>query len=231
MAKGNNVAKSEGIKPGTFDGPEWEKLRARLDAPLPDDFKKRSMDPVGFWIPKIPNGKNGFLPIRCIIQSAKLLDAKLDKSKPSVLLIAELTAPAPLSVKEENIDDDMEIIDAEKGDILIGKKGDIVGIWGKPGMRDVIPLGGVEVSIQMNPESKWKKIKDRPSKMVTFDIRSAKVGTKIPIISDQRKESKDVRPWIQESTTSMPTGSDDTDFDPSKFDPIDDGADPAADRL
>ena len=217
-------------KPGTFDGPEWEKLRARLDAPLPDDFKKRSSDPIGFWIPKIPNGKGGYLPVRCIIQSAKLLDAKLDPKRSSVLLIAELTAPAPLSVKEENIDDEMDVIDAEKGEIVIGKKGDLIGIWGKPGMKDIIPLCGVEVSIQVNPEHKWKPIKDRPSKMVTFDIRSAKIGTRIPIIADQRKESRDHRPWIEEPNSTTATNDKvqyGTDFDPSKFD----DTDPAADRL
>jgi len=73
------------------------------------------------------------------------------------------------------------------------KKGEMVGLWLKSGMRSIKKFGGLKVLVQYEGE---KKLKNRPAahnpmKVFAFDIEQGKQGTDIPIIEDNRKDSRD----------------------------------------
>jgi len=158
-------------------------LEGMLDNPKakiqrPEGFTKRSSDIVGIWDPD-----QG--PIRCIPRHAKLSDSKkFDKTKPSIFIFAELTAPCELRVKSEDEDDET--------DLITGEPGDLVGIWGKPGMRDIANLCNVEVFMFQDGEKDIGK----GNPMKVYDISSARIGTLIPISSDTRDKSAHVETFL-----------------------------------
>ena len=144
---------------------------------LPEGYQKRSGDVVGFHDPE----KQG--PIHGIPRGCKLSDSDLDESKSSCFVIFELLDPCKVT---EGSGDEKEEKDA--------KKGDMVGVWMKGGMRGLRNLCGVPVFMVHTGE---KKLKGRPaahSAMKTYDFHvpaaRANKGTTIPVIEDSRKRSK-----------------------------------------
>jgi hypothetical protein len=167
---------------------QFAALKAQLDA-APEGFITQSDDVVGYWNPEEA-------PIRCIPRTAKLFDGNIEKSKPSILLIVQLTAPCVVNLKKEEGE-----VEGEK---FIAKIGDMVGIWGKPGMRAIRDLCGVEVWMRMSGE----KDTGKPNPMKLFDVKAQGKGTRIVISDDTRKESKGVKTWMDGA--SMPkSGADD----------------------
>ncbi len=72
------------------------------------------------------------------------------------------------------------------------KAGEMVGLWLKSGMKTIRNLGGLKVLVQYVGE---KKLKNRPAahnpmKVFEFDVGPGK-GTEIPVIEDNRKDSRD----------------------------------------
>lgn len=144
-----------------------------------EGLRKDSGDVIGFRDPE----KQG--PIYGIPRACKASDSKLDDSKPSVFVIFELL-------------EDCKVTDgsAEDGKEVDAKKGDMVGVWVKGGMRNLRDMCGLNVLMQYTGVKKLKgrPEKQDPMKVYVFDTnRSAKnPGGTIPLIEDNRKTSRNV---------------------------------------
>lgn len=141
-----------------------------------EGLRKNSGDVIGFRDPETQGAIYG------IPRAAKASDSKLDSTKPSVFVIFELLEDC--KVTEGSADDAKEVQ---------ARKGDMVGVWVKGGMRSLRNMGGLKVLMQYTGE---KKLKDRPAaqspmKVYQFDTDRT-VGSPIPIIEDNRKDSRNV---------------------------------------
>ncbi len=138
-------------------------------------------------------------------RGAKLNDSALDKSKPSCFVIFELLEPCGAT---EGAGDEATTVKALKGDM--------VGVWIKGGMRNIKNMCGLPVLMQFTGE---KKLKGKPAAfnpMKTFQLDVGKgVGTLIPIIEDNRKDSRDVPTFLDPKkvgTKPREPGDDTDDF-------------------
>lgn len=173
--------------------------------------KIRTSDIVGVWDPEISG------PIVCIPHHAVVGDGKkFDKAKPSCLIFAELVRPIKVSTSRE---------DSEEKTFVDAQVGELVGIWAKPGMKDIRGLCGVAVVMARDP-SKDKDV-DKGNDMKGFRVASKATGTMIPLTEDRREKSKGVRCILDPSSygeKSSPTNgskaldkldeTDNSDFDP-----------------
>jgi hypothetical protein len=170
-----------------------------------EGLRKNSGDVVGFRDPE----KQG--AIYGIPRAAKASDSKLDTTKPSVFVIFELLEDC--KVTEGSAEDAQEIQ---------ARKGDMVGVWVKGGMRSLKNMGGLKVLMQYTGE---KKLKDRPSaqspmKVYQFDTDRT-VGSPIPIIEDNRKDSRNVvNNWLP-AAKGAPVSSSPRQREPGEDDDFD----------
>lgn len=161
---------------------------------IPQGYKKRGVDVVGFW-----NPDKG--PIHCIPRAAKLFDGNIDKSKPSTLLIVELVEACE-AVFSKDEDDDAEQVPTAKGDV--------VGVWAKPGMAAIKTLAGEPTIIQYdrNPDGtvKTKAMKKKGmNAMKCFEVLSARNPMKpIRVLEDTRVESAHVNTLLAPAKRSRP---------------------------
>lgn len=159
-----------------------------------EGYKKRGIDVVGFWNPELGE-------IHCIPRAAKLFDSQLNKSRPSTLLIVELVDPcSAITAKDEDGD----------SETVATKKGDLVGIWGKPGMAAIKTLCGEPTLIEYdkNPDGtiKVKAMKQKGmNAMKLFSVSSAKNPMRvIPVVEDARRESAHVNTLLAGAKSSKP---------------------------
>jgi len=150
---------------------------------VPQGFEERTSDIVGVWDPD--KGPIFFVPSHAAVGDGK----KFDKTKPSLLIFGKLTADCALKVKARDEDED-----GASGTVQ-GKAGDLVGVWAKPGMKDIATLCGVEVFLTVDPS------KDRDTgkgkKMKGYRVASKdEPNTLIPIRSDRRDLSKGTRCFL-----------------------------------
>lgn len=104
-----------------------------------------------------------------------------------MFIIFELIDPAKVSTK----DGDQEVE-------LTASKGEMVGVWFKPGMKGLRTLAGCKVWMAFTGEKNIGK----PSPMKTYDIRSPdKGGSMIPILEDNREYSRSVKTVLDASMT------------------------------
>lgn len=169
----------------------YEDLTKVLDQ-APEGFQKQSGDAKAFWDPDLCN-------ILCIPRAAKLFDGNQDPKKPSMLIIVELSARTPLRLAKEK-----GAPKEDKGEVIICNPGDMVGIWGKPGMRDIRDLCGIKTWVHKMPE-RLDVGKGQP--MVQYDVRGPKRGTRIPIIEDLRKESRGVATFLDVAIAPKASGA------------------------
>lgn len=141
----------------------------------PKGYEKKNSDVSGYW-----EEESG--PIHFIPRSAKLLDGNIDKKKPSIIIVGELV--------------ERTIVAAKDKDPWEAQVGEIVGVWYKPGMRDIAQCAGLRTWLDQdlddNDVQKTKKMKvGNPMKL--YVVQSA-AGTarRIPITEDTRKESRNV---------------------------------------
>jgi len=115
-----------------------------------------------------------------IPRAAKLSDNGQDLKKPSCFVIFE--ALEDMKVTEGTGDEAQEIL---------AKKGDMVGLWLKGGMRQIRNLCGIPVEIHYGGEKKLKgrPAAQKPMQVYNFDLGEGK-GTPIPVIEDNRKQSR-----------------------------------------
>lgn len=122
-------------------------------------------------------------PIFGIPRAAKHSDNKQDKKKPSTFVIFELI----------ELQGDPTVLTSD-GEKVTPKPGDMVGVWTKGGMLSLRNTCGKKVWIS------YEGTKDigKASPMKVYDIQAESGGTLIPVISDNRKESRDEPTFLDE---------------------------------
>lgn len=172
--------------------PEAEKP-ATSTASLPQGYLSAATDAIGFFDPDLradgnDKGKGKGFPIHFVPSHVVLADSQIEKQKPSALVFGRLIDPC------EAIRDGAGDGEVSKRALIPTKRGDVIAIWFSAGMRDLAMLGGAKVFMVQEDESKWKKIKGKPSKMKTFELGHdpTRPGTKLQVREDRRNESAGV---------------------------------------
>ncbi len=146
-----------------------------------EGLRKNSGDVVGFRDPELQG------PIYGIPRGAKASDSKLDSTKPSVFVIFELLEDCKVTAGTK--EDSKEIT---------AKAGDMVGVWVKSGMRSLRNMCGLKVLMQYTGVMKLpnRPASQDPMKMYQCDTDRV-TGNPIPIIEDNRKDSRNVvNSWL-----------------------------------
>lgn len=137
-----------------------------------EGFDEVTLDLLGFYDFKDAEDNIFFVPIDVL-----LMDGNIKKEVPAALIRARLTKPCKVktAVKEGK-----EIIQANKGDLI--------GIWYKPGMKAIANCAGVEC--QMYQAGSMDT--GMPTEMLIFKIakKHGAEGKKLVIAEDRRDKSK-----------------------------------------
>lgn len=157
--------------------------------PIPEGYKKRTTELVGFW--------SMAKPLHFVPKFARVFDSDIEPSKPSILIIGDAVG--------ENL-----IVDRE-GKELMSTDHQPIGVWYKPGMAAVKDLAGVKVFMYPTGEQNTGK----PNPMKTFDVLSKADGQTLFITEDFRKKSSFVTlpfPIKGKENHSAKGADDDEDF-------------------
>lgn len=148
----------------------------------PKGYTRQSSNAVGFW------SDDGKTDILFVPKGVKLMDGTAKgggKEKPSIMIVGELKAPAPLQNKDESF----------TGDI-----GDIVGVYYKPGMgREMAICYGIETWIApLYDQATGERVLQNTGKgqpMKVYDVRFSKKleGKRVPVLEDARVASRHVK--------------------------------------
>lgn len=138
--------------------------------------------------------------------SVKMFDGNMDASKPGILIIGKLDAPALVYLKEGD-DDESERVYRK------AEKGEPVGVWFKPDLRKMRDKCGVSVYIKKVGE----KDTGKPNPMTVFKVVAPVGGSRIPVTEDARVKSKHVKTPFDVITVGRKPVNDDTDFNPEDF--------------
>jgi hypothetical protein len=157
-----------------------EPVKTKKGAP-PVGYAQKTDDVVGFA------DLEKYGPLHGIPRGAKLSDGGIDPEKPSSFIIFELLEDCEVNAK-----------DGETDIVVPAKKGEMVGLWTKPGMKGLRSLCGCKVWIAY----KGQKNIGKPSPMKVYDIRSPdKGGATIPIIEDNRDKSRAEKTFLDSRLT------------------------------
>ena len=145
-----------------------------LTAALPEgtaDYEDKTEDMVGYW-----NEDAG--PVHCIPRYAVLFDNKVEPRNASILIFATLLDPANLLKKED-----------DEKTAFVGKPGDQIGIFAKPGMRRIAKLRDCKCLIQRDPTK--DKDTGKPELMKYFKVTNPKNSPEkaLQVMDDRRKQS------------------------------------------
>ncbi len=150
---------------------EESKTRRRA---APKGYQKKNTDVAGYW--------SEDEPIHFIPRSVKLMDGNQMASRPSIIIVGELVEQTVLFKKDV--------------DPWMGSSGDVVGIWYKPGMKDIALSAGLKTWLDKDLDEngiqrtvKMKKAGRNPMKCYVVQSAPGK-ETRIPIGEDTRKESR-----------------------------------------
>jgi hypothetical protein len=146
----------------------------KVDFKAPAGFVDQTSDVVGFYDPEVDPVIH-FVPIEAVLS-----DSQLDDSKVSILIFGKLTEPMKL------------VETAKSGNVVQGKKGDMIGIWAKPGMRALRNLANEPTIMYPDGERNTGK----PNPMAVYKILAAKKSGKLPIVEDRRDKSKSAETWL-----------------------------------
>lgn len=139
------------------------------DIELPSDGKEVVGDVDGYWDPD--KSAIRFKPL-----SAKMFDNSNDPLRASILILGKLTAPCPLYTTDDN----------KERHTAMAQVGASVGVWYKPGMRNIIKRCGVDCYLKKSGE----KDTGKPNPMTTFQLVAGDETHKIPVTEDFRDKSK-----------------------------------------
>lgn len=133
----------------------------------PEGFEDKTSDLAGFW-----DGELGF-PIQGIPMDVNLSDSEIDTTKTSALVRFRLSTPATC------------LVDGNAAEVPAGQ---FVGVWYKPGMKDILDCAGIEVFMYLRGEKEIGK----PSPMKTYSVKTKKgaSGNRLVPVADYRKESR-----------------------------------------
>lgn len=163
---------------GNNESPESNASNNLPEPSMPAGYEERGADIVGFWKPEHQRA------IHIIPIEAKLFDGDQDKSKPSILIFAKLVESAVL------INSD--------GDKTTGNPGDMIGVWGKPGLRALRNLAGIPCFIFPSGE----KDVGKGNPMQLFKVGSKGIGKRLQIVEDMRIKSRQVATWLDDNASS-----------------------------
>lgn len=133
----------------------------------PQGYTEESGDIAGFWDPDDGSAIHG------IPRSVRLSDSSVDATKPSALCFFELIDPLVVLTPKEKTP-------------IQCAKGEMVGVWLKPGMKALEHLGGVPVYMYQTGEVDTGK----PNKMKAFKIMKKQRGGALVVEADYRSRSK-----------------------------------------
>ena len=159
---------------------------AEPKAEMPKGYQSQSMDSIGYYDPAMTGA------VEMSPQQAILLDGNIESRKTAILIFAELLEPCKLKSPDKDARD--------SGEVVEGKKGDIIGIWGKYGMKDLRNCAGVATFMAPNGH----KDVGRPKPMDLFKIGTKTKGTLIPIVEDKREDSAGEPTWLDAKTEKAP---------------------------
>lgn len=157
MAK-KDAAPSETDTPATPAALKPNPVRSAIA--LPEGFQQTASDVDQFW-----NEEGG--PIQGVLLCGKNYLNKL-AGKVNSIYVIRLTSPCK---SQTNKGDGFE---------NPAQPGELVGVWGAPGLKDLMMMGGCEVHITRNGE----KDVGKPSKMKVYAIGYKGRMTKLAIIRD-----------------------------------------------
>ena len=150
-----------------------EETKTRRRA-APKGYQKKNTDVSGYW--------SEDEPIHFIPRSVKLMDGNQIASKPSIIIVGELVERTILFKKDV--------------DPWEGNSGDVVGVWYKPGMKDIALSAGLKTWLDKDLDEngnqrtvKMKKAGRNPMKCYVVQSAPGK-ETRIPISEDTRKEAR-----------------------------------------
>lgn len=179
MAKREKAAKTEN-QSSNRNG-EGKPVRA-----VPQGYQKRSTEVKGFWV----EGEN---PVHFIPKTARAVDNSIDAKKHSVLIIGESMG-------------DNELMTSD-GEVFTDKKGDLIGVWYKPGMLAIKDMADVPVFMYRIGERDTGK----PNPMKLYEVNSPKTGEELLITGDFRVKSRRLElPFRNVSTNRGLDAQDDT---------------------
>lgn len=166
------------------------------DFDVDESFAVSTGDVIGYWDPE----KSACM---CIPRGVKIFDGNIDDRRPAMLLVCEATRNGIVIQRRDSKEDDWEHART--------KKGDMIGVWYKPGMRGILNRGGVECKILLTD----KEIDTgKPNPMPVYEVKAARVGTSIPVLEDSRVESRHAKtPFTTGGGSKSPSGHDNSDAD------------------
>lgn len=158
---------------------------------VPAGYSKDAIsgDIIAFWDDTVAG-------ICCIPQGYKLFDNDQDKEKVSTLFVVKLTAPLEGAYKKEKGEDKPKLP-------VQTKAGDVVGIWGSAGMRDLVNMGGMDIFIYQEGEKNTGK--KSPMKLYHVHPKDPNAdGFRLKCMEDGRKESKNGKLLWEKGGVSLP---------------------------
>jgi hypothetical protein len=144
---------------------ELTKASVKADVPCSDDV-------VGFW-------EDDLSPIFCTPQFVKLSDSKAEKLKPSALVFVKLERDCAAS--RSTPDSGAEVFRA--------KRGDLVGIWYRPGLRGIEHCAGIPTLIVKGGTKNTGKVNDLQMYEVNRTLPERRA---LEVVSDARVHSRAV---------------------------------------
>lgn len=142
-----------------------------VDFDVDSSFAVSTGDVVGYWNPE----KSACV---CIPRGVKIFDGNIDSTRPAYLLVCELTRDGVVIESRETKEEDWVF--------SRGKKGDMIGVWYKPGMRGILNRAGVECKILLTDK---EVDTGKPNKMPVYEVRAPRIGGPIPVLEDTRVDS------------------------------------------
>lgn len=147
--------------------------------------KVHQVDPVGYWNEE--DGAVYFTPT-----SYKVFDGNIEKAKPAVLIMGTLTQASPLYTGGEKNDD---------YEPFMGKEGDFIAVWGKPGMGALKDKSGTAVKMWQEGEKDTKK--PNPMKLYKVATKGGYTPKELALSEDTRNKSFGVKCFL-ETRASQP---------------------------
>jgi len=151
----------------------------RFNAPA--GYAEQTGDITGFWDDSLSPTIH-FIPVE-----VRAFDSQLDKNKPSMLVIGKLVDAIPLS-------------SGKTGKTVEGKPGELVGVWAKPGMRNLKNLAGVRVFMYDSGET---LATGKVNPMRVYKVLSKDKGAELLVTDDKRKQSRGAKLFFELGTAAL----------------------------